>query len=116
MKTRLLLLCACLPWLPAAAAGIPADAGTYVTPGGFLLVWPRNAGFARDYSGCRTLWVMQSADDTPLLMRLYFRSGRLEAVQGFDGRRRRRWTCMTVSGCASPGSRMWRTKRRSAAS
>ncbi|EGK71532.1 hypothetical protein METUNv1_02221 [Methyloversatilis universalis FAM5] len=98
MKIRLLLSCACLSWLSVAAAGIPADgrhcgltrppadAGAYVTPGGFLLVWPRNAGFARDYSGCRTLWVMQSADDTPLLMRLYFPGGRLEAVQGFDGR------------------------------
>lgn len=93
-----LLLCAGVPWLPAAAAGMPADgrhcaltqppadAGAYATPGGFLLVWPRNAGFGRDYSGCRTLWVMQSADDTPLLMRLYFRGGRLEAAQGFDGR------------------------------
>lgn len=64
----------------------PAGAGSYVTPGGFVLVWPRNAGVTPGYTGCRTLWVMQSEQDTPLLMRLYFRAGKLEIVHSYDGR------------------------------
>ncbi|MCP2821111.1 hypothetical protein NK918_24465, partial [Salmonella enterica subsp. enterica serovar Typhimurium] len=35
----------------------PPEAGAYVTPGGFLLAFPRNSGVGRDYTGCRTLWV-----------------------------------------------------------
>jgi hypothetical protein len=87
-----------LPVTMAAAAGIPADgrhcalqapppdAGAYATPGGFLLAFPRNSGVGRDYTGCRTLWVVQGPDDTPLLMRLYFRGGRLAVAEARDGR------------------------------
>lgn len=64
----------------------PPDAGAYVTPGGFLLAFPRNSGVGRDYTGCRTLWVVQGPDDTPLLMRLYFRGGRLAVAKAQDGR------------------------------
>lgn len=64
----------------------PPDAGAYVTPGGFLLAFPRNRGVGRDYTGCRTLWVVQGPDDTPLLMRLYFRGGRLAVAEAQDGR------------------------------
>lgn len=79
-------------------AGIPADArycalqvpppeaGAWVTPGGFLLAFPRNGDVARDYTGCRTLWVVRGTGETPLLMRLYFHGGRLAIVQAHDGR------------------------------
>lgn len=84
--------------LAGPPAGIPADgrhcaleappqeAGAYVTPGGFLLAFPRNSAVGRDYTGCRTLWVVQGPDDTPLLMRLYFRGGRLAVAEAQDGR------------------------------
>jgi hypothetical protein len=64
----------------------PAEAGAYGTPGGFLLAYPRNRALPRDYTGCKTLWVVQSPTDMPLLMRLYFRNGVLALAQGYDGR------------------------------
>ncbi|MBP6900694.1 MAG: hypothetical protein KBC73_11425 [Burkholderiaceae bacterium] len=64
----------------------PADAGVAATPGGFVLVHPRNADLPAQYSGCRTLWVMQSEDRLPLLMRVHFQQGRAVAVEAFDGR------------------------------
>lgn len=49
-------------WFPetepsCAAATPPADAGAVATPGGFMLVHPRNDRIADDYSGCKTLWI-----------------------------------------------------------
>lgn len=64
----------------------PADAGALATPGGFLLVHPRNAGVTPDYTGCRTLWVMQAPDDTPLFLRVYFVQGKASRISVWDGR------------------------------
>jgi hypothetical protein len=64
----------------------PADAGAYVMPGGFLLIHPRNAAVADDYSGCKQVWIMRSPGDTPLLMRLRFERGVRVMAQVFDGR------------------------------
>ncbi len=77
--------------IPSAAPGCgvdapPPDAGAYVTPGGFLLVYPRNAALPDNYSGCKTLWVVQGPGSLPRLMRLYFREGRLTAAEAYDGR------------------------------
>lgn len=77
--------------IPSAAPGCsvhaaPPDAGAYVTPGGFLLVYPRNAALSGKYSGCKTLWVVQGPGSLPRLMRLYFREGRLSAAEAYDGR------------------------------
>lgn len=33
----------------------PPDAGLYATPGGFLMVHPRNAALSDGYTGCKTL-------------------------------------------------------------
>lgn len=48
-------------WFPAEpscqAMEVPADAGTVVTPGGFMLVHPRNDRIVDDYTGCKTLWI-----------------------------------------------------------
>lgn len=40
----------------------PADAGAVATPGGFMLVHPRNDRIADDFSGCKTLWVYDDPD------------------------------------------------------
>jgi len=61
----------------------PRDAGVYVTPGGFLLVHPRNASLPRDYTGCKSIWVMDSPDHVPLYVRLYFEQGRLRLARTF---------------------------------
>ena len=64
----------------------PADAGAYATPGGFLLVYPRNASLADDYTGCKVAWVVDAPDRFNRLMVLYFERGKLRVAQGFDGR------------------------------
>jgi len=69
-----------------ALAAPPAEAGAYVTPGGFLLIHPRNAALADDYSGCKQVWIMRAPGDTPLLMRLRFERGRRVMAEAFDGR------------------------------
>jgi len=63
----------------------PADAGVYVTPGGFLLVHPRNAALSETYTGCKQVWVMRPPGDAALLMRVYFEQGRRTSAQAFDG-------------------------------
>ena len=100
--------------IPAARAQIPAapncavnqppsDSGAFVTPGGFLLVHPRNAQLSDSYTGCKVLWVVDAPDRFHLLMVLYFERGKLRAAQGYDGRgeNQLRATC-TVPGTA-PG-------------
>jgi hypothetical protein len=67
-----------------ALAAPPESAGAYVTPGGFLLVHPRNKELAADYTGCKTLWVEQAEDHTPLLARLYFDHGTLRLGEFYD--------------------------------
>lgn len=79
------------PAIPAGAEHCalrapPADAGAYVTPGGFLLVHPRSRALPGDYTGCKSLWVVQGPDRTPLLMRLYFSNGILALAEAYDGR------------------------------
>lgn len=64
----------------------PAESGVFVTPGGILLIYPRNASVPEDFTGCRTIWVVRGTGDWPLLTRLYFQAGRLSRVQRFDGR------------------------------
>ena len=83
--------------IPAALAQIPdapncavdqppPDAGAYVTPGGFLLVYPRNASLSDDYTGCKVAWVVDSPDRFHRLMILYFERGKLRVAQGYEGR------------------------------
>lgn len=57
------------PWFPGDPSchvnTPPADAGAVVTPGGFMLVHPRNDRLAADYDGCKTLWIFDEAPDKP---------------------------------------------------
>ena len=100
--------------MPAALAQIPdapncavnqppPDAGAHAMPGGFLLVYPRNAALIDGYTGCKVLWVVDAPDRFHLLMVLYFERGKLRVAQGYDGRgaNELRATC-TVPG-AAPG-------------
>jgi len=64
----------------------PPEAGAYGTPGGFLLVHPRNASLSDGYTGCKVLWVVDAPDRFHRLMTLYFERGRLRIAQAYDGR------------------------------
>jgi len=64
----------------------PADAGAYGTPGGFLLVYPRNAGLSDGYTGCKALWVVDAPDRFHRLLTLYFERGKLRVARVYDGR------------------------------
>ena len=83
--------------MPAALAQIPdalncavdqppPDAGAYGTPGGFLLVHPRNAQLPDSYTGCKVLWVVDAPDRFHRLLTLYFERGKLRIAQAYDGR------------------------------
>lgn len=41
-----------------AVVAPPAGAGIAATPGGFVMVFPRNAALPKDYTGCKALWVL----------------------------------------------------------
>lgn len=56
----------------------PPEAGAVVTPGGFLLVHPRNARLPAHYSGCKTLWIMDTDPAPRRWSTLWFREGRLQ--------------------------------------
>jgi hypothetical protein len=90
--------------LPAALAQIPAapnctvnqpppDAGLYATPGGFLMVHPRNAGLSDGYTGCKTLWVVDTPDRFIRMVTLYFEQGRLRVAQSYNKDGSSRGTC-----------------------
>ena len=64
----------------------PPDAGAYATPGGFLLVHPRNVHLTDDYTGCKVLWIVDAPDRFHRLMTLYFERGKLRIALGYDGR------------------------------
>ncbi len=55
---------------PSAAAGIAA------TPGGFVMVHPRNDALTKQYTGCKIMWVIND-DRFPRMATLYFKSGQL---------------------------------------
>lgn len=70
-----------LPDVPSCAhASVPEDAGLVATPGGFMLVHPRNADLPDDYTGCKTLWVMDVDPEPWHWATLWFRDGRLQRV------------------------------------
>jgi len=92
-KAALLFLCAMssalaqIPDAPNCATDRPPpDAGAFATPGGFLLVHPRNAQLSDSYTGCKVLWVADAPDRFHRLMILYFERGKLRIAQAYDGR------------------------------
>jgi hypothetical protein len=76
--------------IPTSAPGCalkqpPDSAGAYVTPGGFVLIHPRNAELSDAYTGCKHAWVVDT-DRINRLMTLYFKKGHLRGVVAYDGR------------------------------
>ena len=63
----------------------PAQAGIAGTPGGFVMVFPRNDALKDNFTGCKLLWVV----DVDRMMRfatLYFRNGKLAVAIAHDVR------------------------------
>ena len=109
-RLRLALLCVLA--MSTAVAQIPAgpncavdqpppEAGLYPTPGGFLLVHPRNAALSDRYTGCKTLWVVDTRDRFIPMATLYFEQGRLRVAESYNKDGSIRGTC-TLPG-QSPG-------------
>lgn len=63
----------------------PAAAGIAGTPGGFVLVYPRNETITDTYTGCKVLWIADT-DRTPRLATLYFERGQLARAVSHDVR------------------------------
>lgn len=76
--------------VPASAANCattapPATAGLVVTPGGFVMVHPRNDALTDRYTGCKALWVVDG-DAMRRLATLYFENGTLARAVAHDAR------------------------------
>src|SRR4029079_15004049 len=71
----------------------PPDAGILATPGGFLLVQPRNAQLSHSYTGCKVLWVADAPGRFIRLTTLYFENGRLRIAQPDEKGVASRGTC-----------------------
>ncbi len=63
----------------------PDAAGIVATPGGFVIVHPRNDALPERYTGCKVLWVAD-VDRTPRLATLYFERGELRRAVAHDVR------------------------------
>lgn len=63
----------------------PAKAGIAVTPGGFVMVFPRNDALTDSFTGCKLLWVVDG-DKTMRFATLYFRNGALTIAVAHDVR------------------------------
>jgi hypothetical protein len=59
-----------------AVATPPADAGIAGTPGGFVMVFPRNVALSDTFTGCKSLWVVDT-DQLRRFATLYFVEGKL---------------------------------------
>ena len=81
-----------------ALAVPPAQAGIAVTPGGFVMVFPRNDALTDSFTGCKLLWVVDG-DQTKRFATLYFKNGKLAIAVAHDVRDR----AGTIEGaCALP--------------
>lgn len=63
----------------------PAESGIAATPGGFVMMFPRNAALSDTFTGCKLMWIVDGAN----LLRyatLYFKSGKLTVAAAHDTR------------------------------
>jgi hypothetical protein len=77
-------------FVPATSANCavtspPEAAGIAATPGGFVMVHPRNDAIGERYTGCKLLWVVDT-DRIRRLATLYFESGVLSRAVAHDVR------------------------------
>lgn len=63
----------------------PERVGLAPTPGGFVMVFPRNDALGDAYTGCKVLWVVDT-DRMPRLATLYFDKGKLARAVAHDVR------------------------------
>ena len=63
----------------------PAQAGIAATPGGFVMVYPRNAALTDTFTGCKLLWIVDGAK-TKRFATLYFKNGQLAFGAAHDSR------------------------------
>ncbi len=63
----------------------PADAGIAATPGGFVMVFPRNAQVSDTFTGCKTLWIVDT-DEIRRFATLYFAGGKLKTAVAHNSR------------------------------
>lgn len=63
----------------------PDDAGLAPTPGGFVMVHPRNSALTDRYTGCKVLWLVD-IDQMKRLATLYFENGKLTRAVAHDVR------------------------------
>ena len=54
----------------------PAAAGLSVTPGGFVMVYPRNDALSKQYTGCKSMWIVDG-ERYNRFATLYFKEGAL---------------------------------------
>jgi hypothetical protein len=54
----------------------PAAAGIAATPGGFVMVYPRNEALSKRYTGCKIMWLVDG-ERFPRMATLYFKGGAL---------------------------------------
>lgn len=63
----------------------PDAAGVVASPGGFLIVFPRNDALTDRYTGCKMIWIAD-VERTPRLATLYFERGQLARAIAYDVR------------------------------
>ena len=79
----------------------PAAAGIAVTPGGFIMVYPRNDALPKQYTGCKTLWVVDG-ERFRRFATLYFKGGNLVTAAAHNTRD----AASKLDGaCAFPGGK-----------
>lgn len=63
----------------------PATAGIAVTPGGFVMVYPRNDALPKQYTGCKAMWVVDG-ERFRRFATLYFKGGNLVTAAAHNTR------------------------------
>lgn len=71
--------------LHCALAEPPDQAGIAATPGGFVMIYPRNDAIADAFTGCKHLWIVDGAAFKRFAT-LYFRAGTLAVAVAHDVR------------------------------
>jgi hypothetical protein len=76
--------------IPAAAPNCaietpPAAVGLAVTPGGFVMVFPRNDVLSKQYTGCKLMWIV-NGEQRQRFATLYFEGGKLSIAAAHNTR------------------------------
>ena len=98
VRVGALIVCVCFPTaaraqtlsdlLPARAthcalSDAPEQAGLVATPGGFVMVFPRNDALTDSFTGCKVLWIVDGVK-LRRFATLYFKSGKLAIAAAHD--------------------------------